>query len=306
MSTPSSPYSTFSQIRLAIINDAKESTNSAMVALVNRWINEGHEQVTFRKKRDWLDQQFTVQLSSCVQKTCTVTLNSTTVTFPVGTTFVSGIDLQFQNQGFQEIYNVVSATLNVLTLDKPYLGPTSTSAAGVVFQPSFLLDPSIRAVYQTYHNYNSQDLMDVGPQELRQIQTGNGAQFDYAQVSSIFGQNNATGARRMFIYPYPDVAYTLYIDANTYCPQLVNDSDQPVLPIQYRQVLYWFGLHKLWLYHRNNDQAANAKSNFDTMLAKMDAEMRAEIEFPQITVKYPKTRTLRIYAPPFDTGYRNN
>lgn len=302
----SSPYETLSNIRLAVIKDAKESTSTSMVSLVDRWINEGHEQVTLRKKRDWLDEQFTVQVSAAVSASCSVTNGSTTVTFTGGTTFPSSVELGFYVQGFQEIYNVSSATLNVVTLSNAFLGTTNTAATGVVFQKSILIDDDIRTVYQLYHGFEDSTVTDVGPQQMRSIQESGGPQLGYARYFTLFGQNNSTGARRVLLYPYPDEAYTIYIDANTFVPVLTAATDEPVIPMQYRQILYWYGLYKLWLYHRNETQAANAFNSFKEMLRQIDGEMRSEIEFPQITVAYPKARTFRSFRRPFNPLMRDD
>jgi hypothetical protein len=303
MSTPTSPYQTFSDIYNAVIKDAKESTSTQIVTLVKRWINEGNEQIAMSKKRDWLDTQFAVQLTAAVQADCTVTENSTTVTFTPGTTFTAGIDLQFYNQGFPEVYNVTSATLNVVKLDKAYLGTTATAVTGVVFQPSVVLDPTIRTIYQAYHQYNSAPLTQVGPQQFRQLQEAYTPQLDYATYGTIFGQDSS-GSRRLFFYPYPLNAYTLYLDSNVFPTQLVSSTDQPQIPIQYRQILYWYALYKLYLYHRNSEFASAALGSYKSMLAQIDAETRAELDFPQIAVKYPRGKNLRTYSPPFNPLWR--
>jgi hypothetical protein len=301
---PSSPYQTLGDIRLAIIKDTKETTSSTFVSLVDRWINEGYEQVAFRKKRDWLDEQFTVQVKAKTEATATVTNNSSTVTFATGTTFPTGVELQFQATGFAEVYDVSSATLNVVTLAKPYLGDSSTAATGTVFQPHIILDADIRHVYQVYHQHNDQPLVDVGPQQMRQLQETSGVQYGKAKYFTIFGQSS--GQRRLVIYPYPDEAYTIYIDANVYVPELTSSTDEPLMPIQYRQALYWYGLHKAWMYERNYAQAESALANFNSMLTRMDGEMRAEIEFPQISVSYPRSKSFRRFKPRFDPRLRDD
>lgn len=298
-----SPYQTFGEIRSAILADSKETTSSTFVALVDRWINEGHEQVTLRKKRDWLDEQFTVQVNADVSATCTVTNGSTTVTFASAQSFPSGVELQFNTSSYEEIYDVSSATsTTIVTLAKPFLGTTSTAATGVVFQPHVILDDSIRHVYQVYHQHSVQPLTYIGPQQMRQVQASGKVQRDFANYWTIFGQSN--GARRLVIYPYPDEDYTLYIDANVFVPVLSASADEPVIPMQYRQILYWYGMYKVWLYHRNADQAAIALQNFNSFLARIDGEMRAEIDKPQLRVSYFK-RSNRRFAKPFDPRIRD-
>lgn len=297
------PYQTLGNIRGAVVNDAKEKSSAALVTQVNRWINEGYEQIILRKKREWLDTQFTIQLNSAVEAVASVTNTSPVVTFVTGSTFASGVELQFYNKGFNEVYNVQSATLNVVTLSNPYLGEDNTAANGVVYQPHIILDSSIRHIYQVYHQWSDKPLIEVGPQVMRQIQEQSGPQLDYARYCTIFGQNSS-GSRRMVIYPYPDTAYTLYIDANTYVTPLSADSDQPIIPMQHRQILYHFAMYKLFSYHRNDTKAGESLTNFNTMLTKIDGETRAENDFPQIQVSYPKG-TRRSFVPGFDRRLRD-
>jgi len=303
MTQPSSPYRYFSDIYNAVIKDAKETTSSQIVSLVQRYINEGHELITLGKKRDWLDQQFTVQVNAAINAQCTVTRGSPIVTFVNGTTFPANVEFQFWNPGFQEVYNVAGTSSNVVTLNTPYLGTTNTAATGLVFQSSIILDPSIRQIYQIYHQFNSMPLTDIGPQQMRAVQEAQSPQTDYATYYTIFGQSN--GARRALLYPYPLTSYTLYIDANTYVPVLSNPTDEPVIPMQYRQILYWYALYKLYTYHRNTQWATEAYTAYQLMLRRIDAETRAEIEFPQLSVVYPRGRSLKMFTPPFDPNWRN-
>lgn len=300
-----SPYKTLADIRAAVLLDVKENTsNLALLTQIDRWINEGHEQVTLRKKRDWLDTQRTVQVNASVEDTCTVTNGSTTVTFEsTSTAFVSGIELQFYNKGFDEVYSVASFSNNVLTLSVPYLGDTSTSASGVVFQSSVIMDDDIRFLYQAYHQHTNQPLTDVGPQQMRSIQESQGPQEDYARFMTIFGQDS-TGSRRLVLYPAPKEAYTLYLDVNVFVPVLEDDDDEPAIPMQYRQLLYWYAVYKYYMYVRQVDLATSPITNFNSMLTRIDGEMRAEIEFPQIQVRYPRRPRFPRLGRVFDTRYR--
>lgn len=301
----STPYQNLGNIRSAVINDAKEASSTALITQVNRWINEGYEQVILRKKREWLDTQYTVQLSSATQAVCTVTNGSPTVTFATATLSVypAANEMQFYTTGFSEIYNATSWTGSTLTLTNPYLGPTSTSASGVFFQPSIILNSNIRSIYQVYHQWSGQSLIDVGPQQMREIQESAGPNLDYAKYCTLFGQNS-TGSRRMVIYPYPSTAYTLYMDVNTYITPLSGNADEPIMPMQHRQILYHFAMYKLWSYHRNDAKAGEAMTNFNSMLSRIDGEARAELDFPQIQVKYPRGRRTTFF-PTFDKRLRD-
>lgn len=301
----STPYKTLGQIRSAVVNDAKEQSSTALITQINRWVNEGYEQVILRKKREWLDTQYTYQLMSSTQAVCTVTNGSTTVTFETATlgAYSSALEMQFYTNGFSEIYNVTSWSGSTLTLSAPFLGPTSTSTSGVFTQPNILLNSNIRSIYQVYHQWSNAPLTEVGPQTMREIQESAGPDIDYAKYCTIFGQDSS-GSRRLVIFPTPDTAYTLYIDANNYVTPLSADADEPIMPMQHRQILYHFAMYKLWSYHRNDPKAGEALNNFNTMLSKIDGEARAEIDFPQIQVKYPRGRRSTFF-PTFDKRLRD-
>lgn len=302
----SSPYQTLGNIRSAVVNDAKEQSSAGMVTQINRWINEGYEQVILRKKREWLDTQFTIQTMSATQAVCTVTNGSQTVTFETATlgAYSSALEMQFYTTGFNEVYNVTSWTGSTVTLSNPFLGETNTSSMGVFVQQAYILNSSIRSIYQIYHQWNSEPLTDIGPQRMRDIQEAYGPYLNYAQYCTIFGQNSS-GDRRLVLFPYPFTAYTLYVDANTYVTPLSGDSSEPVIPMQHRQILYHFALYKLFSYQRNDAKAAEYLANFNTMLSKIDGEARAELDFPQLQVRYHRGKR-RTWFGGFDSRLRED
>lgn len=300
-----SPYKTLGNIRIAVVNDAKEASTAALVLQINRWINEGYEQVILAKKREWLDTQFAMQLPSSTQAICTVTNAGSTVTFESGTSFpANSFERIFYNTGFSEVYTVASTIGLVASLNQTYLGDTNTSVNGVVAVQSVLLDPSIREVYKVYHQWSNQPLIFVGPQQFREIIEAYGPDLDYARYCTIFGQDNVSESKRLLIYPYPDTAYTLYYDANIYVTPLSLDTDEPVLPMQHRQILYHFAMYKLFSYHRNDAKASEYSNNFNTMLMRLDGESKPQQDFPQLQVKYPRGKRTSFF-PTFDKRLRD-
>lgn len=301
-----SPYKTLGNLRSAIINDAKEASSTALITQVNRWVNEGYEQVILRKKRDWLDTTFAIQFPSAVQGIVQVTNGSNQFTF---TATLPTVDTTLgyiaYTTGFNELYYKSTVSGADLVIQNNYLGPTSTAAAGVYTVYSILLDPSVREVYSVYHQWSNQPLEFVGPEQFREIIESGRQQLDYAQYCTIFGQNNDQERKRLMIYPYVNTAYTLNYDANVYVTPLSADSDEPVLPMQYRQILYHFGMYKLFSYHRNDAKAGEYLTNFNTMLAKIDGEAKAQLDFPQLHVRYPRGRRTTFF-PTFDSRLRED
>lgn len=301
-----SPYKNLGNIRVAIVNDAKEASSANLVTQVNRWINEGYEQVILRKKRDWLDTTFQVQLPSAVQGVCQVTNGSNdfifTATLPTVDTTLGYI---VYTTGFNELYYKSTVSGNTVVIQNNYLGSTNTAASGVYTTYSILLDPSVREVYSVYHQWSPSPCTFIGPEQFVELVERGGQQLDYAQYCTIFGQNNDQERKRLMIYPWVNQAYTLNYDANVYVTPLSIDSDEPILPMQYRQILYHFGMYKLFSYHRNDAKASEYLNNFNTMLAKIDGEAKAQLDFPQIQVRYPRGRR-RAFFPTFDSRLRES
>jgi len=304
----SSPYQNLGNLRVAIVNDAKEATSAALVAQVNRWINEGYEQVILRKKREWLDNTLSYQVSSAVQAVCQVVKNSTSITFPSSVTLpvlTGNAGYIFYNTGYNEVYQINGINGQTINISTAYTGSSNTAASGVIAQNFIKLETSFRHVYKSFHNFANEPMIEVGPQKMVDIKERYGPQLDYAAYCTIFGQQSSDGKLNYFFYPYPFQTYNITLNYNQYVTPLSADSDEPRIPMQHRQILYHYGMYKLFSYHRNEAKAAEALTNFNTMLAKIDGETKPEADFPKIMVSY-KRGSKRTFFPSFDNRYRED
>lgn len=303
-----SVYETFQDIYEAVMRDAKESTNvTAVVDLVKRWVNEGYEVVNFRKKRDYLNQRFTIDLQGKVSSDFSVTESSASVVHTGTATLLSSTyELGFKVSGFEENYDVSTVSGTLVTLATTYKGDSNTAATGVLYQRSIILDDDISEVYQVWHDYYRQPLENVGPQKMREIMLEKPETYDKATHFAIFGQDSSTNSRRLVIWPFPDAAYTLYVDANVYVSELSSASDEPLIPPQFRQILYWYALAKLFgTYHRNDQREAMAMANFNTWLAKLDGVDPVSQDYARMVISYRRPRRYS-RGRPFDPRYRED
>lgn len=301
-----SVYETFQDIYEAVIRDAKENTTTtAVVDLVKRYINEGYETVNFRKKRDYLNERYKLSLQGKVASTFNVTEGSSSVTHTgTATLLATTYELGFKVTGFAENYEVSSITSNTVLLDTTYKGDSNTAAAGTLYQRSIILDDDISEVYQVWHDYYHAPLENIGPQKMRELMLERPDTYDKATHFAIFGQDSSTNARRLVIWPYPDENYTLYLDANVFVSELSAEDDEPLIPVQYRQILYWYALAKLFgTYHRNTEREAVAMSNFNVWLAKLDGMDPVSQDYSRMVISYrrPRRYTRGRY---FDPRYR--
>lgn len=300
-----SVYETFADIYESVIRDAKESTAvSAVVDLVKRWVNEGYEVVNHRKKRPYLDKRFTIDLQGDVSSTFTLTNGSATAVHTgTATLLSSSYELGFKVSGFEENYEVSTISGTVVTLATTYKGDTNTAATAVIYQRSVILDSSISEVYQVWHDYFRAPLTNVGPQRMRETILRYPETYDKATCFAIFGQDTSTEGRRLIVWPYPDEDYTIYLDTNIFVSELSLATDEPLIPVQYRQVLYWYGLAKLFAYHRNYDQEQLAMVNFNTWLGRIDGTEEVSQDYPRMLVDYRKPKRW-VRGRAFDPRYR--
>ncbi len=302
-----SVYSTFADLYTAVITDAKENTAStSVVEDVKRWIQEGYEQVNFRKKRSYLDKRFVLSMSGKVESTYTMTEGSSiAVHTGTATLLSSSLDTGFKISGFAENYEVESVTGTVVVLTTTYKGIDASAATGVQYQRSIVLDDTISEVYQVWHDHYREELTALGPQKMRESQLFNPEQYDYAVSWAVFGQDNTVEAKRLVLWPYPNVDYTVYLDTNVFFDELVLATDEPVIPVQYRQILYWYALHKLWAFHRNTEREQLALQNFNIWLAKLDGINEVSQDLPRMFVDYRRPRRGPV-GNAFDRRYRED
>lgn len=300
-----SVYNTFQDIYEAVILDAKESTaTTSVVDLVQRWINEGYEAVNFRKKRDYLDKRFVISLKGKVTDTFSVTEGSSQVVHTgTSTLLTSTLELGLKFSGLEENYEVESIVGTLVTLTTTFKGETNSDASGTLYQRSVILDESISEVYQVWHDYFRDPCQNYGPQRIREQIQYYPETYNKAVVFGIYGQS--AESKRLLFWPFPDEDYTLYLDTNVYFTPLSLAADEPLIWPQYRQILYWYAIAKLWGYHRNVDREAEAMANFNVWLKKLDGDENVSADYPRFLVDYRRpSRYVRGRA--FDPRYRED
>lgn len=292
-----SPYRYFSSIYTAALRDFKEQTTSTMVDMCKRWINEAQEQVIVRKKRDYLNKTYHYVVQGQTDSTFTVTNGSATVT-KTGTAALPTVGLTdyfaFKAQGYDEVYTVSSYTSTTITLASVYTGETSTAASGVFFQTGIDISTDIRSIHKVYHERDGQVLvMSKGPEDFRDLVQRDPSYTGFASYWTLQGYSEqavatADNKRRLLIYPYAEEDYTIHVDANIFIPQLTNATDEPVIPLQYRQILYWYAIMKLGQMHQDADMIKFGMSNYNSWLDRLDGEFMPARDLPRIF--YDNTR----------------
>lgn len=293
-----SPYKTFVDLYKSALIDMKQQTSASMVELSKRWINEGLEQIVMRKKRDYLNKTYRYVIEASVTDgEYLVTNGSTAVVKNGGTTALpisSTQEHKFYVLGNDEVYDVASFTSSSITLASAYTGSTNTSANGVFMQSSITLDDNIRTVHKVYHDHvGATILLPKGPEDFQDFVQTNPQYLNYMIYWTLYGLSNQSvstnpDSRVLKFYPYPDQSYTLNIEANIYMPLLVEDTDEPLMPVQHRQSIYWYGIMKLGQFLQDQAMIEFGTSNFNSWLDRIDGEFMPAKDQPRIF--YDNTR----------------
>jgi len=110
-------------------------------------------------------------------------------------------------------------------------------------------------------------------------------------------RGNTTPVRRVVFYPYPDTWYTIpyaYISSNlavtstgTEQAQLVNDTDEPKMPLRYRHCIVFHALNHWYRDKKDDARADAAKAEYTDIMLRIAADQ--EIGAPTHARLQPRT-----------------
>lgn len=116
--------------------------------------------------------------------------------------------------------------------------------------------------------------------------------------------------RELFVYPAIfDANTTLYVDGIVEPPPLVDDSDEPMIPLEDRVVLVYGALSREWIKHRNPELVAENRLLYKEKLAKMAGRIEDSMDTARLQLNPMYLRAKRRsssnrgFAPPSTLGF---
>jgi hypothetical protein len=114
--------------------------------------------------------------------------------------------------------------------------------------------------------------------------------------------NLASRYRELFVYPaIYDSDTTLQVDYKISPPPLVEDDDEPLIPIHDRSVLVYGVLSRQWVKHRDAEIFSTNASLYERKLAKMAGKIEDSLDQPRITISKTYVKAKR--RGQFDRGF---
>ena len=228
-------YDNYGTIQTAVFNKIgidDEDVND----VVEQAMNDIMEEICESHNFSWLygDTSF-ITTAPYSTGTVTATAGSTTITGS-GTTFTAGMagrKITLEN-AFYEISAFVSTT--ELTLSTDYAGAGGAGLTYKIYQNEYSLSSDAEDVLSMYQENNPQRLAQEEA-SLMDTHYPQRNSYGYPSVYSIVG-HDSNGYMKVEVYPIPNQARNIYYRMKKRVTVLSADSDEPIIPLRYRYVLF--------------------------------------------------------------------
>jgi len=289
----------------AIREDLKvQSGDTSTINKIKRVVNRVYlqEVIPFARWK-WLEGSTRViHKAKYNSGTCAATPNSATITLSTAPPAAQGsfAGKRFAVDGYNEIYIVEShvAESTTLTLSSNYTGNAVTTASFKIWTDTVALPTDCRETINVWHNFSTKPMEGIGLQKYRQITALNPRAEsypafyytgDFYDPTPLTDELETDRYRQMYIHPSINrTDCTLQIDYVKEISPLVDDSDEPILPLEDRSVLVDGALARLWKsIASDNENAELSKRDYESKLARM----AGKIEDSQDTAKVTPTST---------------
>lgn len=187
--------------------------------------------------------------------------------------------------GVEEVYGVASvASDTALTLTNRWSGDDLVAASYTYFEDEYALVADFHLPVD-WHNF-SLDLAisNLGPTEFRRRYPRNSI-TGKPQVATLIqlAFSGTTAPRyRVVFFPSPDLVYEIpydYITSNLAVTssgveqaQLINTTDEPIIPLRYRHVLPVGAVYNYYRDVRDDERSKEAKAEYVDLVSRMAAE----------------------------------
>lgn len=292
-----------------------QSTDVTTRNRVKRIVNEIYiqEVVPFARWK-WLEGSYSVTFPAAYAGGyASVTPNSTTITLSTAPSVSLGsfAGKFFATQGFDEVYTIASHTTGDTTvvLNTPYLGPINALSNFKIWTDKIALPSDCRETVTVWNDIIHKPMTALGLQKFREISLGSKRaegypRFyytgDFKDPSSGTGETESDRYRELRIHPSVNMSpVTINVDYVREVADLVNDGDEPVMPVEDRIILKLGALKVAWRTIARNLQEADYSANeFNARLARMAGKIEDTQDMPRITTDstYIKRRRAGRYS----------
>lgn len=276
-----------------------QSSDTTAKNKIKRLINMVYlDEVVPLKRWRWLEKSTTVVHEGYYATgTVSVTHDSTTITLDTAPAASVGSfkGYKFSVNGSQEVYTVDSHTAEstTLTLSGAYIGTTATEKNYKLWRDRVDLPIDAKETVEVTHAKHTVPVKPRGWQEFTKIVTANPlaegypasySTRDFYDPTPSTGETESDRYRQMQVYPAITLnPVTLNIDYVVEPTELDADTDEPVMPIGDRIVLYYGTLSHAWgIIARDIESQQLAQGQYNAKLARMAGEIEDGFDKPKL------------------------
>lgn len=273
----------FEDIYTAIIELLKiQSTDTSTINRIKRDINIALDDVISRHNWWWNRSLTTLQLSSRITTgTISVTSGSTSVTFSSAPApSVANYKIKFT--GSPEVYTISShiASAASASLNIAFIGATTAAKNYTLWKDYVQLPTDCKETFIVQHQHFDQPMEAVGLMDFRRIVA---QEPDRVGVPLYYCTDDydSSGKRKLRYWP---AIYTANVNMDVdyimnFIP-LDTDGDEPIMPLNDRTVLFYFGCAHAWRRERNTEEANNYFQLGEKKLAEMASKLEDSKDSP--------------------------
>jgi len=276
-----------------------QSTDTVTRSRIKRMINETYiQEVVPYARWKWLEKTYQVRFGEAYYGgTSSVTPDSATVTLSTAPNVSLGsfAGKLFATDSFSEVYVISAHTAGstTVTLSSAYLGVLNATATFKIWTDKIALPTDCRETVTVWHNMHSRPMEGLGMQKFRETSLSNQKAEGYPRYyhtgtfkdpTSGTDETEADRYRELRIWPAVNTsAVTMFIDYIKEVDDLVDDGDEPVMPVEDRIILKYGALKTAWrTIARNTQEAEISKAEFYDRLQRMAGKLEDSTDKPTI------------------------
>ena len=224
--------------------------------------------------------------------TGTGTLWNTAQTFGANNTRLTG---KIVVNGTSNVYTIAAINSDTsIILNERYQDDTETAGSYTYYEDEYdLATDFLRPLDLQFFDTN-RSIHIINRREFRERNARNNipGKLRYATIVDRDFVGSTTPVRRVRFHPAPDtyalVVYN-YVTSNLAVTsagvgqaQLVNDTDEPIVPLRYRHAIILHALYHWYRDKKNDNRSQQAKSEYAEMILRMTADAEIGANRPQI------------------------
>jgi hypothetical protein len=322
---------TFADLYTDAINRVRASTSdSSTVEMMKRYINQANHDVHIQQNWPWAERNGQLILHPTYSTgTVSITTGSSRLAVTGSSTAwtsdasnygfnnarIGGKMLLGSSVNIHRVATVGGATSITLATTTPYLGDDLSGASYTYFEDEYDLPSDFWRLIDARKFSDTMPIDIIGRQEFHRRYARNSTVAAAPRVCTIIPVNasadvGTNDVYRVQFHPVPSAVLAVpfrYITINLardtnitdVGPNLVSDTDVPIIPLRYRHVLIFYAISH-WYRDRKDDQrSAEANGEYTDLVRRMAGDLLPDRDHPRLV--HNKRTYLRGAA-----GYRRN